>query len=176
MGSYCRSVIFPCSRRTNNRIGSKQILGYINRSGQFQRYRRNPNTSYKGEAPPHFPSFPISLFYPTPCLGSRGTAKKAKKPKKTTGRMTTSVLIGFYSMNLGILVCADTLARTCAVTDKPPDQAQAIAEFRTLISDLSEAGLRVQVRHGHGSALLVCIRVPRDHLGNLVHQSRCVGT
>ncbi|CAG7973245.1 unnamed protein product [Penicillium salamii] len=52
------------------------------------------------------------------------------------------------------------------------DQAQAIAEFRTLISDLSEAGLRVQVRHGHGSALLVCIRVPRDHLGNLVHQSR----
>ncbi|KAJ5771164.1 uncharacterized protein N7511_003215 [Penicillium nucicola] len=52
------------------------------------------------------------------------------------------------------------------------DQAQAITEFRTLIHDLSEAGLRVQVRHGHGSALLVCIRVPRDHLGNLVHQSR----
>ncbi|KAJ5513854.1 hypothetical protein N7463_003406 [Penicillium fimorum] len=52
------------------------------------------------------------------------------------------------------------------------DQAQAITEFRTLINDLSEAGLRVQVRHGHGQALLVCIRVPRDHLGNLVHQSR----
>ncbi|KAJ5943826.1 hypothetical protein N7516_003994 [Penicillium verrucosum] len=52
------------------------------------------------------------------------------------------------------------------------DQAQAITEFRTLIHDLSEAGLRVQVRHGHGEALLVCIRVPRDHLGNLVHQSR----
>ncbi|KAI2702004.1 hypothetical protein CBS147332_7780 [Penicillium roqueforti] len=52
------------------------------------------------------------------------------------------------------------------------DQAQAITEFRTLIHDLGEAGLRVQVRHGHGEALLVCIRVPRDHLGNLVHQSR----
>ncbi|KAJ5276919.1 hypothetical protein N7524_003072 [Penicillium chrysogenum] len=52
------------------------------------------------------------------------------------------------------------------------DPAQAITEFRTLIHDLNEAGLRVQVRHGHGEALLVCIRVPRDHLGNLVHQSR----
>ncbi|KAJ6022726.1 hypothetical protein N7499_008041 [Penicillium canescens] len=52
------------------------------------------------------------------------------------------------------------------------DQAQAITEFRALIHDLSEAGLRVQVRHGHGTSLLVCIRVPRDHLGNLVHQSR----
>ncbi|CAI7617512.1 unnamed protein product [Penicillium glandicola] len=52
------------------------------------------------------------------------------------------------------------------------DQDQAITEFRTLIHDLGEAGLRVQVRHGHGAALLVCIRVPRDHLGNLVHQSR----
>ncbi|KAJ5583216.1 hypothetical protein N7535_001836 [Penicillium sp. DV-2018c] len=52
------------------------------------------------------------------------------------------------------------------------DQQQAIAEIRMLISDLHEAGLRVQVRHGHGAAILVCIRVPRDHLGNLVHQSR----
>ncbi|KAJ5773635.1 hypothetical protein N7457_008531 [Penicillium paradoxum] len=52
------------------------------------------------------------------------------------------------------------------------DQAQAITEFRSLIEDLNEAGLRAQVRHGHGAALLVCIRVPRDHLGNLVHQSR----
>jgi hypothetical protein len=52
------------------------------------------------------------------------------------------------------------------------DQAQAISEFRTLVHDLTEAGLRVQIRHGHGSALLVCIRVPRDHLGKMVHQSR----
>ena len=60
----------------------------------------------------------------------------------------------------------------CISTDDHPDPAQAITEFRTLIHDLNEAGLRVQVRHGHGEALLVCIRVPRDHLGNLVHQSR----
>ncbi|KAK9242051.1 calcium-activated chloride channel-domain-containing protein [Lipomyces tetrasporus] len=52
------------------------------------------------------------------------------------------------------------------------DQTQAVSEFRTLIHDLTEAGLRVQVHHGHGSALLVCIRVPRDHLGKMVHQSR----
>lgn len=40
------------------------------------------------------------------------------------------------------------------------------------MTDLSEAGLRVQVRHGHGKAVLLCIRVPRDHLGKMVHQSR----
>ncbi|KAJ5701141.1 hypothetical protein N7488_008689 [Penicillium malachiteum] len=51
-------------------------------------------------------------------------------------------------------------------------QNQAIAEFRSLIHDLTEAGLRAQVRHGHGSSLLVCLRVPRDHLGNMIHQSR----
>ncbi|KAJ5767546.1 hypothetical protein N7533_000129 [Penicillium manginii] len=52
------------------------------------------------------------------------------------------------------------------------EQSQAIAEFRTLMADLTEAGLRVQIRHGHGKALLVCIRVPRDHLGTMVQQSR----
>ncbi|KAJ5537639.1 hypothetical protein N7494_007118 [Penicillium frequentans] len=52
------------------------------------------------------------------------------------------------------------------------DQAQAITEFRTLVRDLTEAGLRVQVRHGHGSSLLVFLRVPRDQLGRMVHQSR----
>ncbi|KAJ5771704.1 hypothetical protein N7520_002233 [Penicillium odoratum] len=52
------------------------------------------------------------------------------------------------------------------------DQAQAITEFRTLVSDLTEAGLRVQVRHGHGSSLLMCLRMPRDQLGKMVHQSR----
>ncbi|KAJ5594668.1 uncharacterized protein N7459_000876 [Penicillium hispanicum] len=51
-------------------------------------------------------------------------------------------------------------------------QAQAIAEFRALVDDLTEAGLHVQARHGHGAALLVCIRVPRDHLGKMIHQSR----
>ncbi|KAJ5261151.1 hypothetical protein N7478_011746 [Penicillium angulare] len=52
------------------------------------------------------------------------------------------------------------------------DQAQAVSEFRALVNDLTEAGLRVQVRHGHGSSLLVCIRVPRDQLGKMIHQSR----
>jgi hypothetical protein len=44
-----------------------------------------------------------------------------------------------------------------------------------LVADLHEAGLRVQVRHGHGASLLVCIRVPRDRLGKLIHKSRFVG-
>ncbi|KAJ5667777.1 uncharacterized protein N7477_006347 [Penicillium maclennaniae] len=52
------------------------------------------------------------------------------------------------------------------------DQATAITEFRQLVSDLHEAGLRLQVRHGHGQSLLVCIRVPRDHLGQMIHKSR----
>ncbi|KAJ5101337.1 hypothetical protein NUU61_003559 [Penicillium alfredii] len=52
------------------------------------------------------------------------------------------------------------------------DQAEAIEKYRTLLHDLNEAGLRVQVRHGHGASLLVCIRVPRDHLGNMIHKSR----
>ncbi|CAI7603153.1 unnamed protein product [Penicillium pancosmium] len=52
------------------------------------------------------------------------------------------------------------------------DQSHAIAEFRALMADLTEAGLRVQVRHGHGKALLVCIRVPRDHLGKMIQKSR----
>ncbi|EPS26397.1 hypothetical protein PDE_01333 [Penicillium oxalicum 114-2] len=52
------------------------------------------------------------------------------------------------------------------------DQTEAISEYRSLIQDLTKAGLRVQVRHGHGSTLLVCIHVPRDRLGKMVHQSR----
>lgn len=58
------------------------------------------------------------------------------------------------------------------VLTDPSDPAQAIAEYRTLIHDLIEAGLRVQVRHGHGASLLVCIRVPRDQLGHMIHTSR----
>ncbi|PYH99787.1 plasma membrane stress response protein [Aspergillus ellipticus CBS 707.79] len=50
--------------------------------------------------------------------------------------------------------------------------SEAIQEFRTLIQDLEEAHLQVQVRHGHGPSLLVCIRVPPDLLGNLVYKSR----
>lgn len=53
-----------------------------------------------------------------------------------------------------------------------PEFTQAISEFQTLINDLHEAGLRTQVRHGYGNSLLVCVRVPRDHLGNMIHKSR----
>ncbi|KAL5340954.1 calcium-activated chloride channel-domain-containing protein [Aspergillus crustosus] len=52
------------------------------------------------------------------------------------------------------------------------ETSQATAEFESLIHDLHTAGLETQVRHGHGASLLVFIRVPRAHLGNLVHQSR----
>ena len=53
-----------------------------------------------------------------------------------------------------------------------PEFTQAISEFQTLINDLHEANLRTQVRHGYGNSLLVCVRVPRDHLGNMIHKSR----
>lgn len=49
---------------------------------------------------------------------------------------------------------------------------KAIEEFRTLIKDLQDAKLQVQVRPGYGASLLLCIRVPRDHLGNMVYKSR----
>ncbi|KAJ5949862.1 hypothetical protein N7454_001446 [Penicillium verhagenii] len=52
------------------------------------------------------------------------------------------------------------------------DQEQANRDFEALISDLEEAGLRVQVRHGYGDSLLVFLRVPREQLGHMVHQSR----
>ncbi|RJE23115.1 stress response protein Ist2 [Aspergillus sclerotialis] len=52
------------------------------------------------------------------------------------------------------------------------DQTQAIEEFRTLIHDLEEAGFRTQVRHGYGASLIICIRLPRDRLGHMVHKSR----
>ncbi|KAL3457106.1 calcium-activated chloride channel-domain-containing protein [Aspergillus heterothallicus] len=52
------------------------------------------------------------------------------------------------------------------------DTSKAIDEFESLLHDLHEAKLETQVRHGHGASLLVFIRVPRAHLGNLVHQSR----
>ncbi|KAF9886362.1 hypothetical protein FE257_011507 [Aspergillus nanangensis] len=52
------------------------------------------------------------------------------------------------------------------------DIAQAIDEFRTLIHDLEEAHCLTQVRHGYGASLLVCIHVPREHLGNMVYKSR----
>ncbi|KAL3448384.1 calcium-activated chloride channel-domain-containing protein [Aspergillus insuetus] len=52
------------------------------------------------------------------------------------------------------------------------DPSKAIEEYESLLKDLNEANLETQVRHGHGASLLVFIKAPRHHLGNLVHQSR----
>ncbi|EAW13470.1 anoctamin family protein [Aspergillus clavatus NRRL 1] len=52
------------------------------------------------------------------------------------------------------------------------ETSQAIKTFQTLIHDLEEANLQTQVRHGDGASLLVCVRVPRDHLGHMIHESR----
>lgn len=41
-----------------------------------------------------------------------------------------------------------------------------------MIHDLKGAQLQIQVRHGHGASLLVCVRVPRDHLGRMIYASR----
>lgn len=56
--------------------------------------------------------------------------------------------------------------------DSTLELTQAIREFQELIHDLNQAGLCTQVRHGHGNSLLVCIKVPRDLLGNMIHKSR----
>lgn len=42
------------------------------------------------------------------------------------------------------------------------------------MQDLHGAGLNTQIRHGHGESLLVCVKVPRDQLGNMVHKSRYI--
>ena len=53
------------------------------------------------------------------------------------------------------------------------DAEVAVKEFRNLIHDLDEAGLRTQVRLGPGvSSLLVFVRVPREDLGKMIHESR----
>ncbi|GAD96419.1 plasma membrane stress response protein [Paecilomyces variotii No. 5] len=52
------------------------------------------------------------------------------------------------------------------------DTTSAIEEFRTLIRDLDEAGLRTQVRHGNGSSLLVFVNAPRERLGHEIFKSR----
>jgi anoctamin-10 len=44
--------------------------------------------------------------------------------------------------------------------------------FQNLIHNLKAAQLQIQVRHGYGSSLLVCVRVPRDHLGRMIYESR----
>ncbi|PKX93403.1 anoctamin family protein [Aspergillus novofumigatus IBT 16806] len=52
------------------------------------------------------------------------------------------------------------------------DTSRAIEEFQNLIHDLKAAQLQIQVRHGYGSSLLVCVRVPRDYLGRMIQESR----
>ncbi|KAI5251482.1 putative plasma membrane stress response protein [Aureobasidium subglaciale] len=49
---------------------------------------------------------------------------------------------------------------------------QAIDKYETLIRDIEASGLETEVRRGHGTALLVLIRVPRNQLGNEVYRSR----
>ncbi|KAI5205293.1 hypothetical protein AUEXF2481DRAFT_83581 [Aureobasidium subglaciale EXF-2481] len=48
----------------------------------------------------------------------------------------------------------------------------AIDKYETLIRDIEAFGLETEVRRGHGTALLVLIRVPRNQLGNEVYRSR----
>lgn len=52
------------------------------------------------------------------------------------------------------------------------DTYQAVEVFQNLIHNLKAAQLQIQVRHGYGSSLLVCVRVPRDHLGRMIYESR----
>lgn len=59
------------------------------------------------------------------------------------------------------------------ITNPRKDVDDAVEEYRALIRDLDEAGLRTQVRHGPGVAsLLIFVRVPRALLGNMIYKSR----
>jgi hypothetical protein len=50
----------------------------------------------------------------------------------------------------------------------------AVKEFKTLLADLEEAGLDVEVRAGYEQTLLFFVKAPRDLLGNYVYKSRQV--
>ncbi|KAF4962934.1 hypothetical protein FSARC_9007 [Fusarium sarcochroum] len=52
------------------------------------------------------------------------------------------------------------------------DHDTAIKEFKTLLVDLEEAGLDVEVRAGYEQTLLVFAKAPHERLGNLVYKSR----
>lgn len=71
---------------------------------------------------------------------------------------------GMFSVAVD-LVCTSQLTSSS-------DTAVAIDEFRSLIRDLDEAGLRTQVRHGNGASLLVFVNAPRERLGHEVFKSR----
>ncbi|OJJ50663.1 hypothetical protein ASPZODRAFT_55785 [Penicilliopsis zonata CBS 506.65] len=52
------------------------------------------------------------------------------------------------------------------------DSTLAVDEFRALIQQLEDAHLHTQVRPGNDTSLLVFIRIPRDRLGVMIHESR----
>ncbi|KAH7158455.1 calcium-activated chloride channel-domain-containing protein [Fusarium sp. MPI-SDFR-AT-0072] len=52
------------------------------------------------------------------------------------------------------------------------DHDTAIKEFKTLVADLEETGLDVEVRAGYEQSLLVFAKAPRELLGNAVYKSR----
>ncbi|KAI7764726.1 hypothetical protein LZL87_003931 [Fusarium oxysporum] len=54
------------------------------------------------------------------------------------------------------------------------DHDTAIKEFKTLVADLEETGLDVEVRAGYEQSLLVFAKAPRELLGNAVYKSRQV--
>ena len=53
-----------------------------------------------------------------------------------------------------------------------PDRDTAVEEFKTLLVDLEEAGLDVEVRPGYEQTLLIFVKAPRELLGNTVYKSR----
>lgn len=52
------------------------------------------------------------------------------------------------------------------------DDETAKEEFRSLISDLEDAGLQTEVRAGEDHSLLVFVRVPTELLNDTMHKSR----
>ncbi|KAF4464893.1 IST2 [Fusarium albosuccineum] len=52
------------------------------------------------------------------------------------------------------------------------DHDPAIDEFKSLLADLEDAGLDVEVRPGYEQTLLVFVKAPRELLGNTVYKSR----
>ncbi|UPL03994.1 hypothetical protein LCI18_014928 [Fusarium solani-melongenae] len=52
------------------------------------------------------------------------------------------------------------------------DRDTAVEEFKTLLVDLEEAGLDVEVRAGYEQTLLIFVKAPRELLGNTVYKSR----
>ncbi|KAM5342134.1 hypothetical protein ACJ41O_015165 [Fusarium nematophilum] len=52
------------------------------------------------------------------------------------------------------------------------DRDAAVEEFKTLLGDLEDAGLDVEVRPGYDQTLLIFVKAPRELLGKKVYKSR----